>query len=466
MGRTREALKVLESIPEDDRSVDVLLVYAKVLESVGNNEDALKVYSLILERDYNEEALFNAATLHYRHGEYEEAIHLYESIKNKSAVVLNNLGVVYKAMGRHNDAVDYFLKSVNAGAQYPEPLYNLALIQYEHKKYDAADKWLERYSKLSKDLRYLLLKGAIEEERGNLHDALILYKKALKYDPANDELKHTISDIEQALSKSTDEEVVKIKEELRRRDKELKSMESRLESAEQDRNDLIRKIREDVVHTLRSLGADIPENINSMSMDELRELKISALEDFSRNSHKESVSTDVLSMYDELISNGDTRAMFSKAMILYNEGDMDSALNLVETILEKDPAHRGATLLRKDILSSQVMPDIGLGFLYYNLGMQDKALRTLELSDENDMRNLFLYLVGAKNKKRLLERAYLSRKHPWLAFTYGFYLSENEPDHAAEVLKPVKDVRVYRFMSAGGYEYDDSWLSEDVKSKL
>jgi tetratricopeptide (TPR) repeat protein len=104
-------------------------------------------------------------------------------LRHDDADAYNDLGLSYLEQGSHEDAADCFLPALHYHPQFPQALYNLALVAQQRGDFDEAVACLEKAIALKPDfagahnnLGYFLSRelGDFERGAGHIREALRL----------------------------------------------------------------------------------------------------------------------------------------------------------------------------------------------------------------------------------------------------------------------------------------------------
>lgn len=139
-------------------------------------------------------ACHNFGDYHSFKGEYATSLEyylrsrqLYEDLGKESMIssIQNNMGLVYMAIGDHEEARTHFEKALDAFVKEKKPdhesnvLNNLAMIHYDEKNYDEAERMYRRSLALREELN--LYKGSVLHNLGELLVAKQQYDSAMVY---------------------------------------------------------------------------------------------------------------------------------------------------------------------------------------------------------------------------------------------------------------------------------------------
>ena len=96
----------------------------------------------------------------------------------------NNLGIIYKTLGDHLKAIDFFKKALEINPTYVNAYINLASILYLQGKYSDAKNYYEKVIEINPNhLHANNNLGIIFYHYGMLKDAISYYKKTIEIDP-------------------------------------------------------------------------------------------------------------------------------------------------------------------------------------------------------------------------------------------------------------------------------------------
>ena len=138
-----------------------------------------------------------------RQERYEEALEQFLEISRKDGAnpeVHNNLGVLYRKLGRMDEALGAVRRAMDLDPENADIAYNLGNLHKQLGNLDEAEKYYSDALRLEPGLvqGYINL-GTVHERRGEYGKALDVYKKGLDYDPNNSLLHFNIGVTEEVL---------------------------------------------------------------------------------------------------------------------------------------------------------------------------------------------------------------------------------------------------------------------------
>jgi Flp pilus assembly protein TadD len=133
-------------------------------------------------KDKIEEEKVQALSL-FEEGEYDKSLDKWNSlieISPQDAQIYNNLGVVFKKMGKSKEASENYKKALELNSDYPEALNNMGILMIESYDFDAAhshfDRAIELNSQYAEPHFHL---GALNEKEGDFALAVKHYESFL-----------------------------------------------------------------------------------------------------------------------------------------------------------------------------------------------------------------------------------------------------------------------------------------------
>jgi len=125
-----------------------------------------------------------AALTFAEEGDLEKSVDAYKDLVSEidnDPEIYNNLGVVFKRLGREKDARIAYQKAIDLKSDYPEALNNLAVIDIENLNYEAAkEKLLESVSLDENYAEPHFHLAALYEKEEKLDEAVSHYTSFLK----------------------------------------------------------------------------------------------------------------------------------------------------------------------------------------------------------------------------------------------------------------------------------------------
>ena len=147
-----EAIKILQSIPESDKSAEDWLLMGNLLQDKNQNAEAIFMLKrAILTDKHFYKPYFNLANMYLEEERPLMAIDNYKvviGLKPDFAYGYYNMGCAYLRLGDYKKAKKYFEKAVELKNTEPEFQYNLAFCYKQLNKTKLANRHLEFYNKL------------------------------------------------------------------------------------------------------------------------------------------------------------------------------------------------------------------------------------------------------------------------------------------------------------------------------
>lgn len=171
-------------IPDSAQTpTQALYLRGRFLEKSGNPQGALKVYNEVLERDPDYiPALLREGWYHYQAGEFDQAEQQFDRAVTRdgtNADAQYALGVVYRAEGRLNLAMDALWASVHYGGSTTPALVELSEIEIQLRDYPKAAELLKQAVRSDADNAFALADISVAQRlSGNLREALADARKA------------------------------------------------------------------------------------------------------------------------------------------------------------------------------------------------------------------------------------------------------------------------------------------------
>jgi tetratricopeptide (TPR) repeat protein len=122
-GHFEDAIGSLKrSISADEKNVQALFELGRIFVRLDRSDDAINYYLDIVPKDeelasrmkYHRALELCLADLYYRLGNFEEALSMYRRDENANA---RYIGIVYEAMGREHEALDYYKKALEMSSR-------------------------------------------------------------------------------------------------------------------------------------------------------------------------------------------------------------------------------------------------------------------------------------------------------------------------------------------------------------
>ena len=115
---------------------------------------------------------------------YREAVDMYRTAPQDSAVILNKLGIAHHQMADLDQARRYYERAIKANSKYAEAINNLGTVHYARKSYRRAISCYRRALVQTPNSASIYSNlGTAHFARKKYKDATIAYEKALELDP-------------------------------------------------------------------------------------------------------------------------------------------------------------------------------------------------------------------------------------------------------------------------------------------
>ncbi len=147
-----EAIKILQSIPEEDKTAADWLLMGNLLQDKNQTAEAIFMFKRAILTDKTfYKPYYNLANIYLREERPLMAIDNYKvaiKLKPDFSYGYYNIGCAYLRLGDYKKAKKYFEKAVNLKNTEPDFQYNLAFCYKQLKKEKLANRHLEFYNKL------------------------------------------------------------------------------------------------------------------------------------------------------------------------------------------------------------------------------------------------------------------------------------------------------------------------------
>ncbi|MBR2526412.1 tetratricopeptide repeat protein [bacterium] len=147
-----QAIKILESIPENDKNAQDWLLMGNLLQDKNKNAEAVFMFkrAILVDKNYYK-PYYNLANIYLEEDRPLMAIDNYKNVirlKRDFAYAYYNIGCAYLKLGDYKKAKKYFAKAVELKNTEPDFQYNLAFCYKKLNKLKLASRHLEFYNKL------------------------------------------------------------------------------------------------------------------------------------------------------------------------------------------------------------------------------------------------------------------------------------------------------------------------------
>ena len=192
-GQTETALALFqESISLDSTYARAFYNSGLAFQRLGRVKEAIGAYNRsIAIRPHYFRALYNIGALYYEIGSFEDAVTWMRKAteakkSDEAAPAWYNLGLAYKRLDDMDKAVSTNNEAMRLRPGYPEPRYNLALIQMDQGKYAQAGREFERVAALGLKKKKLYNNlGICYSRQGKHAEAVAAYRKGLQIEPGD-----------------------------------------------------------------------------------------------------------------------------------------------------------------------------------------------------------------------------------------------------------------------------------------
>lgn len=176
--------KAVALAPDD---INLRLSYAKMLDTVGEEDLAVNEFNKILSQtDKNEEVLYALERI------YKKKLDNSPSDAN----ITTNLGAILQKQGKLDEALTYYAKAEALDKNNVNARLNTGTLYQEKKDYEKA---LSAYDSVlmlyPKNIQANLYKAQTYEEMGRKKDAQVLYEKVLALEPTNEQASYGLKNI-------------------------------------------------------------------------------------------------------------------------------------------------------------------------------------------------------------------------------------------------------------------------------
>lgn len=149
------ALNILKSIPEEDKTAEDWLLMGNILQDKNQKAEAIFMFkrAILVDKTYYK-PYYNLANMYLDEERPLMAIENYKyavRLKPDFAYGYYNLGCAYLRLGDYKKAKKYFEKAVELKNTEPDFQYNLAFCYKKLNKLKAANRHLEFYNKLTEN---------------------------------------------------------------------------------------------------------------------------------------------------------------------------------------------------------------------------------------------------------------------------------------------------------------------------
>ena len=148
-----EAIKILESIPEEDKTAEDWLLMGNLLQDSEKISEAVFMFKRAILTDKNYyKPYYNLANIYLDEERPMMAIDNYKTViklEPEFTYAYYNMGCAYLKLGDYKKAKKQFEKAVSLKNNIPEFQYNLAFCYKKLNKLKLANRHLEFYNKLT-----------------------------------------------------------------------------------------------------------------------------------------------------------------------------------------------------------------------------------------------------------------------------------------------------------------------------
>ncbi len=331
-GRYEEALSLLKSLLMSNvRDDEAWFLMGMALEQMGIDEDAEEAYGQCVRfNPRNVGCWLNRGNLLFSMGKYDESLLCYDNalkVRQDIPNAWNNRGVVLKYKGNYDEAMRSYNSALKYDPNFAQAYLNKAILFYEMRRYEEAENAIYQYLEREESEDAYLLLANIYMKRAMLGKAEEMARKALALNPASAEARRLLAHIrdENAPSSGVAESIDALMQMLSGDDMEpvrdillaakihaqrgeLEEAKSKLAEAKRalvshlEEISLRRAMLEDVKELANELGQELPESVDTMTLEELRSLRSELIQNARRDERLKHAKEELLSSVDSIES--------------------------------------------------------------------------------------------------------------------------------------------------------------------
>lgn len=186
--------KLIKALRQDDDNVDAHATFALLQMELEKPDEARRHFreALYLAPD-NPQIHNNYGTFLCEHGEHDEGMkHFLKAAENRlydtPEYAYANAGTCALDAGRTDEARRYLRQALEINPRMPSPLRELAMIEFDRGRPEAAQRYLERYhDTYEPSAQSLLLAARVERRLGNRDRSDEIGRKLLRNFPDSEE---------------------------------------------------------------------------------------------------------------------------------------------------------------------------------------------------------------------------------------------------------------------------------------
>ena len=375
IGKYDEAISLLSNVLESNVKDDEAWFFlAEVLENMGREDEAEEAYGQCVRfNPRNLGCWLNRGNILFSMGKMEEALLCYENalkIRQDIPDVWNNRGVVLKHLGKLDEAMRSYNAALKYDPDFARAYLNKAILFFDMRRYEEAENAVYEYLKREKSEEGYLLLANIYLKRQMLGKAEEMANKALEMNPGSiearkilrkihggkvrdveEELKRSIGDI---LAMLPEEEMDEVRETLKEAQAlasrgEFEESKRKLEEAKAflvnyvDEKNLRKAIIEDILEIAEESNTVVGDDLDEMSIDELRALRSRLIKNIKRMGEEEKTRENLLLSLSKIRKDMEAGGLLNEEMEKelkgveerINNGEFTEALELLLGISAK-----------------------------------------------------------------------------------------------------------------------------------
>jgi len=321
LGRHEEAINAyLQGIKIDPNNIRLHYNLGVIYEQLEKYEEAIIHYKKAIENNPNYiEAHNNLGVIYEKLGNTEEARNCYEDVltlDNNYIKAKNNLALLHEKQGNETEAIKLYNEALAIDPNYKMALKNVGRAYKNIGKYFEAENVYEKLLNIDDTDKDVLFSLAKVEEKLNVNNSIDIYKKCLKLDPGNIEIRKSISTLYSNLGRN--EEAM---DELKTIDKMIPTdTDNKMKMARlaHDNGDAVEAIR-----ILQSLLATKPDNKDALFF----------LGTLFLDNGEPKKAVEVFEKLNELFP-GNSWIIYNLANAYKNDKKEDKALSIIEPFLK------------------------------------------------------------------------------------------------------------------------------------
>ena len=375
LGKYDEAVSILTGVLESNvRDDEAWFILAEVLENMGREEEAEEAYGQCVRfNPRNLGCWLNRGNILFSMGKLDEALLCYEkalSIRQDVPDAWNNRGIVLKHLGKYDEAMRSYNAALKYDPDFARAYLNKAILFFDMRRYEEAENAAYEYLKREEGEDGYLLLANIYLKRQMLGKAEEMARRALEINPGSiearkilrkitggkardvgEDLKRSIGDI---LAMLPEGEMDGVREALREAQElatsgDLEGAKDKLEEAKKllrdyvDEQSLKKALMEDIIEIAQESGTVVGDDLESMSLEELRDLRARLIRNIKRRGAEEKTREKLLESLKKIrqdlersgLLNGEIDAEIKAAEEHINAGEFTEAIEVLLGISAK-----------------------------------------------------------------------------------------------------------------------------------